>query len=62
MLLHRNLGRKWLPGPFQLGAWILLEKSPPSSQGHSFIIIATDYFTKWVEAVPPRSTTAEVIC
>lgn len=36
--------------------------SPPSSQGHTFIITATDYFTKWVEAVPLRSTTVEVIC
>ncbi|XP_042520388.1 uncharacterized protein LOC122093905 [Macadamia integrifolia] len=25
---------------------------PPSSQGHSFILVATDYFIKWVEAIP----------
>ena len=25
---------------------------PTSSKGHSFILIATDYFIKWVEVVP----------
>ena len=33
--------------------WVPLGKiHPTSSKGHSFIIVATDYFTKWVEAVP----------
>ncbi|GKV50000.1 hypothetical protein SLEP1_g56718 [Rubroshorea leprosula] len=27
---------------------------PPSSKGHSFIIVATDYFTKWVKAKPMK--------
>ena len=25
---------------------------PPSSKGHNFILVAIDYFTKWVEEVP----------
>ena len=31
----------------------LIGKIPPtSSKGHNFILVATDYFTKWVEVVP----------
>ncbi|XP_043693025.1 uncharacterized protein LOC122643473 [Telopea speciosissima] len=29
--------------------------APPATRGHCFIIVATDYFTKWVEAVPMKS-------
>lgn len=36
--------------------------SPPSSVGHTFIITATNYFTKWVEAIPLHSIIAKVIC
>ena len=25
---------------------------PASSKGHSFILVATNYFTKWVEVIP----------
>ena len=31
-----------------------------SSNGHTWIITATDYFTKWVEAIPTKSTTDKV--
>ena len=31
---------------------------PPSSKGHSFILAATDYFSKWAEAVPLKEVKA----
>lgn len=30
---------------------------PPSLDGHNFIIVATEYFTKWVEVIPLTLTT-----
>jgi hypothetical protein len=30
---------------------------PPSSKGHRFVLVATDYFTKWSEVVPLRNMT-----
>ena len=31
----------------------LIEKiHPPSSKDHSFLLVATDHFTKWVEGIP----------
>ena len=29
---------------------------PASSKGHSFILIATNYFTMWAEAVPLKKS------
>ena len=58
---HGNLihapGRELIPSvshwPFQRWAFDLVGQiHPNSSGGHKFIITATDYFTKWVEAVP----------
>jgi transposase InsO family protein len=33
------------------------EIHPSSSKGHRFVLVATDYFSKWVEAVPLRNMT-----
>ncbi|XP_073137179.1 uncharacterized protein [Henckelia pumila] len=41
------------PWPFRGWAMDLIGKIyPSSSKGHNFIIVATDFFTKWVEAIP----------
>jgi hypothetical protein len=33
------------------------EIHPPSTKGHRFILMATDYFTKWVEVIPLKNMT-----
>ena len=30
---------------------------PASSKGHRFVLVATDYFTKWTEAIPLKNMT-----
>ena len=36
--------------------------SPPSSKGYRFILVITDYFSKWAEAIPLREVkTSDVI-
>ena len=31
--------------------------NPPSSKGHCFVLVATDYFTKWTKVVPLKNIT-----
>jgi hypothetical protein len=65
-------GKQWLKSlplkpvvalaPFQ--QWrldFIGEIHPPSSGQHRWILIATDYFTKWIEASPTRSASHKVI-
>jgi len=33
--------------------------NPPSSAGHVFILIATNYFRKWSEAIPLKNSKDE---
>ena len=43
------------PWPFRGWGMDMIGKiNPPSSKGHQWILAITDYFTKWVEAVPMK--------
>jgi hypothetical protein len=48
------------PWPFRgWGIDLIGQINPPSSKGHKFVLLATDYFTKWVEAIPLKKVTLE---
>src|ERR1041385_5414148 len=51
------------PWPFRgWGLDFIGQIHPSSSKGHRFVLVATDYFTKWSEAIPLRNMThVEVI-
>jgi hypothetical protein len=45
--------------PWPLRGWgidLIGQINPPSSKGHKFVLLATDYFNKWVEAIPLKVT------
>ncbi|XP_026377848.1 uncharacterized protein LOC113272174 [Papaver somniferum] len=46
---------------FSWGLDIIGKINPPSSKQHEYIITATEYFTKWLEAIPLRGTTGATI-
>ena len=49
-------------GTFQLWGLDFIGKfSDNSSNGYSWVLTATDYFTKWVEAIPTKSATEKVV-
>ena len=49
-------------GPFQQWDLDFIGEINPSSSGqHKWILVAIDYFTKWIEAVPTRNATHQVI-
>jgi hypothetical protein len=48
------------PWPFRVwGIDLIGQINPPSSKGHNFVLLATNYFTKWVEAIPLKKVTSE---
>jgi transposase InsO family protein len=49
-------------GPFQQwGLDFIGEINPSSSGQHKWILVATKYFTKWIEAIPTRNATHQVV-
>eukprot|EP00253_Pinus_taeda_P015077 PITA_15077 len=49
-------------GPFQQwGLDFLSEINPHSSGQHKWILVATDYFTKWIEAIPTTNANHQVV-
>jgi hypothetical protein len=54
ILLHPTIK----PWPFRgWGLDFIGKIHPPSIKGHCFVIVATDYFTKWTEAIPLKNMT-----
>uniref|UniRef100_A0A2N9FC45 Uncharacterized protein n=1 Tax=Fagus sylvatica TaxID=28930 RepID=A0A2N9FC45_FAGSY len=57
--------QRTLPGPEDHESWLLLvdngeglhQTCPDASNGHEFILVAIDYFTKWVEACSFKNVT-----
>jgi transposase InsO family protein len=48
------------PWPFRGWGMDMIGKiNPPSSKGHHYILAITNYFTKWVEAIPMKSITSK---
>jgi hypothetical protein len=48
--------------PFQQWGLDFIEKFNDNlSNGYSWVITATDYFTKWVEAISTKSATKKVV-
>jgi hypothetical protein len=48
------------PWPFR--AWgidLIGQINPPSSKGPKFVLLAIDYLTKWVKAIPLKKVTSE---
>ena len=46
------------PWPFRgWGLDFIGQIYPPSSKGHRFVLVATDYFTKWTGGVPLKNMT-----
>ena len=48
--------------PFrQWGLDFVGEINPPSSRKHKWVLTATDYFTKWVEAIPTKKANDQIV-
>ncbi|XP_020705356.1 uncharacterized protein LOC110116201, partial [Dendrobium catenatum] len=52
----KRLGYYW---PTMIRDYVVGSIDRPSSKGHRFILAATDYFSKWAEAIPPKEVKSE---
>ncbi|KAM1569511.1 hypothetical protein ACFX10_034624 [Malus domestica] len=54
----------WIPWSFKGWAIDVIGKITPSSEAakHAWILVATDYFTKWVEAKSYAELTSKEVC
>nr|XP_009791557.1 PREDICTED: protein NYNRIN-like [Nicotiana sylvestris] len=53
-----------ISAPWPFVAWdmnVIWPIEPKASNGHRFLLVAIDYFTKWVEAVTLKSITKKVV-
>ncbi|PKI67506.1 hypothetical protein CRG98_012090 [Punica granatum] len=53
-----------MPAPWPFSMWgmdVIGPINPKASNGHLFIPVAIDYFTKWIEAITLASVTAKAI-
>ncbi|PKI57090.1 hypothetical protein CRG98_022594 [Punica granatum] len=51
------------PWPFSMwGIDVIGPINPKASNGHFFILVAIDYFTKWIKAITLASVTAKALC
>jgi ribonuclease HI len=56
-----NLQNMTTPWPFHTWGLDLIGPIGPASSGHIWILVATEYFTKWVEAVSLRRATGAAV-
>jgi hypothetical protein len=57
--IFANITFREKSGMLQWGIDLIGQINPSSSKGHKFVLLATDYFTKWVEAIPLKKVTSE---
>jgi hypothetical protein len=56
-----NLQNMTTPWPFHTWELDLIGPIGPASGGHILILVATEYFSKWVEAIPLRKATGTAV-